>query len=51
LRELLTYLDDLIPASADNDGVLGVGAESHARNPLSVSLVGDGVFAVSERVP
>lgn len=46
-----TYLDDLVPASADNDGVLGIGAESHARNPLSVSLVGDGVFAVSEGVP
>jgi hypothetical protein len=25
-----TYLDELVPASGDNDGVLGVGREAHA---------------------
>lgn len=46
-----TYLDELVPTGGDNDGVLGVGAESDARNPLSVALVGDGVLAVTEGVP
>jgi hypothetical protein len=47
----LTYLDELIPASGDDDGVLGVGRESHAGDPLGVALVGDGVLAVTEGVP
>ena len=46
-----TYLDEFVPASGDDDGVLGVGAEAHARNPLGVALVGDGVLAVSKSVP
>lgn len=46
-----TYLDKLVPARGDNDGVLGVGAESHAGNPLSVALLGDGELAVTEGVP
>jgi hypothetical protein len=46
-----TYLDELVPAGGDNDGVLGVGAESHAGNPLSVALLGDGELAVTEGVP
>jgi hypothetical protein len=46
-----THLDELVPASGDDDGVLGVGGEAHARNPLGVTLVGDGVLAVSESVP
>ena len=45
------YLDELVPASGDNDGVLGVGAEAHAGDPLSVALVGDGELAVTEGVP
>lgn len=48
---IFTYLDELIPARRDNDGVLGVGAEAHARNPLGVALIGDGVLAVTEGVP
>lgn len=48
---IFTYLDELIPARRDNDGVLGVGAEANARNPLGVALVGDGVLAVTEGVP
>jgi len=46
-----THLDNLVPTSADNDGVLGVRAEPHAADPLSVTLFGDGVLAVSESVP
>lgn len=46
-----TYLDELVPAGGDNDGVLGVGAESDARSPLGVALLSDGVLAVTEGVP
>lgn len=46
-----TYLHKLIPASRDDDGVLGVGAEAHARHPLGVALVGDGELAVTQGVP
>lgn len=46
-----TYLDELVPARGDNDGVLGVGREADARHPLGVALVGDGVLAVTEGVP
>lgn len=45
------YLDELVPTSGDNDGVLGVGAEAHARDPLRVALLGDGVLAVTQSVP
>lgn len=48
---MIAYLDELVPASGDNDGVLGVGAEADAGNPLGVALVGDGVLAVTEGVP
>jgi hypothetical protein len=47
----VTDLDELVPAAGDNDGVLGVGAEADARNPLGVALLGDGVLAVTEGVP
>lgn len=50
-RKICTHLDHLVPASADNDGVLGVRAEPHAGDPLGVTLVGDGELAVAERVP
>lgn len=46
-----TYLDELVPAGGDNDGVLGVGREADAGNPLSVALLGDGELAVTEGVP
>lgn len=45
------YLHELVPAGGDNDGVLGVGAEANARNPVGVALVGDGVLAVTKGVP
>jgi hypothetical protein len=46
-----THLDELVPASRDNDGVLRVGREADARDPIGVALVGDGVLAVTEGVP
>lgn len=48
---VIAYLDELVPAGGDNDGVLGVGAEANAGDPLSVALVGDGELAVTEGVP
>lgn len=48
---ILTYLDVLVPASGDDDRVLRVWREAHARDPLGVALVGDGVLAVTEGVP
>jgi len=50
-ERISTYLDELVPAGGDNHGVLGVGAESDARDPVGVALVGDGVLAVTEGVP
>jgi hypothetical protein len=50
-KDRCTHLDELVPAGGDDDGVLGVGREAHARHPLGVALVGDGVLAVAERVP
>jgi len=46
-----TYLDHLVPTGRNNDGVLRVGGEADAGHPLGVALVGDGVLAVTERVP
>ena len=46
-----TYLDELVPPRRDDDRVLGVGREPHARNPLSMALIRNGVLAVAERVP
>jgi hypothetical protein len=46
-----TYLDDLVPARAHNNGVLWVWREAYARHPLGVALLGDGVFAVTKGVP
>lgn len=50
-RERNTHLDDLVPTSGDNDGVLGVGAESDAADPLSVALVNNVELALAEGVP
>lgn len=47
----LPNLNELVPATGNNDRVLRVGAEADARNPLSVALLGDGVLAVAEGVP
>ena len=48
---MVAYLDELVPTGGDNHGVGGVGAEADARNPLGVTLVGDGVLAVTKGVP
>ena len=45
------YLHELVPATGNNDGVLGVRRETDARRPLGVALLGDGVLAVTEGVP
>lgn len=45
------YLDKLVPTCTDDDGVLWVGRKSDARNPVGVTLVGDGEFAVAQSVP
>lgn len=44
-------LDHPVPSGGDDDGVGGVGGEANAGNPLGVTLLGDGVFALSEGVP
>lgn len=43
--------NEAVPANRDNVGVGSVGREADAGNPLSVSLVLDGVFALSQSVP
>jgi len=48
---LCTDLHQLIPPCADNDWVLRIRAESYARNPLGMTLVSDGEFAVAESIP
>lgn len=50
-KRAVTNLDELVPASGDDDGVLGVGGEADAGDPVGVALVGDGVLAVTEGVP
>lgn len=49
--ECATYLNELVPTSGNNDGVLGVRGEANAGNPLGVALVSDGELAVTEGVP
>lgn len=48
---IIAYLDHLVPTCTHDDGVLRVRAEPHARDPFSVTLLGNGKFAVSESVP
>lgn len=45
------YLDKLVPPSAHNDGVLRVRTEPHARNPLSMALVGNCKLAIAQCIP
>jgi len=44
-------LDIFVPAARNDDGVLVVGGEPNARNPFSVTLLLDGVFALSQSIP
>ena len=46
-----TDLDDLVPASRDDDGVGDVGAEANAGDPLGVAVLLDVVLALAEGVP
>jgi hypothetical protein len=47
----MTYLNKFVPPGTNNDRVLRVRTEPHARDPFSVAFFGDGEFAVSESVP
>lgn len=47
----ITHLDDLVPASRDDDRVGRVGAESHTGDPLGVAVLLDVELALSEGVP
>jgi len=44
-------LDELIPTTRDDQGVLGRGGEANARNPFGVRLILDGELALSKGVP
>lgn len=44
-------LDDLVPTSRHNQGLLGGGRETDARDPVVVLVFLNGVFALTEGVP
>ena len=44
-------LDQLVPAARDDQRVGRRGREAHARDPLGVAVLLDGVLALTERVP
>lgn len=46
-----THLDELIPSTRHDDGILRIGAKANARDPFGVSLVSDGELAVTEGIP
>lgn len=48
---LITNLDGAVPPSRHNDGVSMIGRESHARHPVTVSIILNGVLALSKGVP
>jgi len=45
------HLNVFVPSSGNNDGVLVVGGESHTGNPVTVSVLLDGVLALGKSVP
>ena len=45
------YLDVFIPSTRDDDGVRVVGREPNAGHPVGVTLLLDGVLALSKGVP
>lgn len=47
----ISHLDQLVPSRADDDRILGVRAETNARNPIGVSFLSDSELAVTESVP
>lgn len=44
-------LDLSVPTARNDDGVVVVGREAHARNPVRVSFFLDGVLALGKGVP
>ena len=47
----MLYLDIFIPSTRDDDGVRVVGREPNAGHPVGVTLLLDGVLALSKGVP
>jgi len=47
----MAYLDELVPSSRNNHWVLWAWREADARDPLGVSLIGDGELAVTKSIP
>jgi len=47
----LPDLDKSVPSGRHDDGIGRVGRETHTTDPFTVSLFGDGEFAVAEGVP
>lgn len=45
------HLDDTVPAARNDDRVGGVWREPHARDPVLVAILGDGVLALAQSVP
>ena len=45
------YLDKFVPSTADNDRILRVRAESYARDPVGVTLLGDSELTITKSVP
>ena len=45
------YLDHVVPAAWNNYGVVVVGGESDARDPIGVTFFLDGVLALGKGVP
>jgi hypothetical protein len=43
--------DNFVPTAGDDKGSSEVGRETHARDPISVAIITDGVFALSKSVP
>lgn len=41
----LPYLDQLVPASADNNGIAATGWKADTRHPLRTALIMDSIFA------
>ena len=46
-EKLTAYLHESIPTGADNNGVGGIGRKFNTANPLIVTLVLDGILAIS----
>lgn len=48
---LYLYLHHAIPTRGNNDGVRVVGRETHAADPVCVSIILYGIFALGQCIP